>query len=127
MTNKKDDSLENEADLHLSEEESDSEKEKETEKKISTVIEKPEYIEDNSYLFLNMPTRIEKCFNYYDNLSHHIRCFIESSPHIITPQSLISFNITNRLKNYKFLLLSQDRSFKLKWLCSSLDLHQSKC
>lgn len=122
------------ADLHLSEDESDSEMD-------NTTLHKPSKfkvgkspspsqiveIEDRKfYFYRKMPSNVERFFNYYENLSDDILAYIECSPFLVMPQSLILFNVKNRYQYLKSLLLSTNESLQKKWLCLALNLEVSK-
>lgn len=122
------------ADLHLSEDESDSEIDKTKLHKPSSKVGKSPSppsqlleIEDRKiYFYRKMPSNVERFFNYYENLSDDILSYIECSPFLVMPQSLILFNVKNRYRYLKSLLLSTNENLQKKWLCLALNLEVSK-
>lgn len=112
-------------DLHLSEDEEEDEHDERSRKAVSPKEEQSNQRRAESpktYFYMSMPTSTEKRFNYYENLSTEILRYIQHSPHLVMPQSLILYNIRNRLQHFKNLLMSPNQCFKLEWLCLVLDL-----
>lgn len=117
------------ADLHLSEDESDdSEITKDDHNNLEStssqaaphnqvVVEAPKI-----YFYRKMPSTRDKIYNYYDNLSGDVLAYIESSPFLVTPQSLISYNAKNHYHYLRSLLLSKNETLQKKWLCLVLNL-----
>lgn len=106
-----------ESDLYLSEVESDSEDLDRAPKTAHEpiVLAPLTPIEQNIYFYQSLPSSIEKIFNYYENLSLDILKYIETSPCLVMPQSLISFNANNR----------SDIN-RRTWLCSIINLDNTR-
>lgn len=119
-----------EPDLSLSEEEEEKEGDEPMgEEKIETVgnvAERVVEMKKYEYFYARAPSPIEKHFNYYDNLSKEILFYMSNDSSIVTPQSLILYNIKNRFVEIKNIKLAESNHYKCLWLCLTLDLDVKK-
>ena len=78
------------------------------------------------FFYEHSPSRLEKQFNYYENLSPEA-IFYMNNDHVLVPNlSLVMFNLSARHKEKRSILLAETSVYRLKWLVSALDLEMSQ-
>lgn len=74
------------------------------------------------FFYEKEPSRLERHFNYYQNLSPEVFNYVNNDPFLVTSLSLLMFNLSNRFKEIKKVLLAETSLDRLKWLSNALDL-----
>lgn len=105
----------NEPDLSLSENDEDTDQPEQVIKK--TNKKSPIYFYDNP------PTKLQKQFNYYENLSPYVLNYINNGAVLVPSLSLVMFDLYNKFNLRKEILMAKTDENRLKWLTVVLDLN----
>ncbi|RMZ93780.1 hypothetical protein BpHYR1_044467 [Brachionus plicatilis] len=107
----------NEPDLSLSENEDDSGGDHDEETASKRPLKKsPLYFYDHA------PTKLQRQFNYYENLAPNVFNYITKGAILLPSLSLVMFNLFSRFNERKEVLLVKTDESRLKWLSVVLDL-----
>lgn len=80
-------------------------------------------IKPRMYFFYEQaPSRLEKQFNYYDNLSPEVIFYLNNDPVLVPNLSLLMYKLSIRSKEKLSILLAETNGFRLRWLADALDL-----
>ncbi|CAF0840393.1 unnamed protein product [Brachionus calyciflorus] len=78
------------------------------------------------YFYEQSPSLLEKQFNYYENLTPEVLNYLNRESSLVQTMSLLMFNLANKLKEKRKVLLAETNFYRLKWLVLALDLEVSK-
>lgn len=111
----------NEPDLSLSEDDDVNDQEAEKKDDFFPNTTKSASIKSPIYFYDNPPSKLQRQFNYYENMSPNVFNYINQGVILVPSLSLVMFNLYNKFNLRREVLLAKTDECRLKWLSIVLD------